>query len=162
MRISRLIPFLLLLASVACARVDVRPAGVGTDRPDPLFPDYRDVTVPVNMAPLNFYYTAPDGSRFVTRFSAGGASRTFRGREVVWAPRAWKKLLAAAEGDDIRVESSYDSPAGPVHFTWSLHVSADPVDPYLTYRLIEPGFEVWDDLEIVVNSTNSSISYNRN
>ena len=149
MRISRLIPFLLLLASVACARVDVRPAGVGTDRPEPLFPDYRDVTVPVNIAPLNFYYTDPDGKRFETRFSAGSASRTFRGREVVWAPRAWKKLLAAAEGSDIRVESAYEGSSGPVRFAWSLHVSADPVDPYLTYRLIEPGFEVWDDLEIV-------------
>ncbi len=83
MRISRLIPFLLLLASVACARVDVRPSGVETDRTAPLYPDYRGVTVPVNIAPLNFYYTDPDGRRFETRFSAGGASRTIRGREVV-------------------------------------------------------------------------------
>ena len=149
MRISRLIPFLLLLASVACARVDVRPSGVETDRTAPLYPDYRDVTVPVNIAPLNFYYTDPDGRRFETRFSAGGASRTFRGREVMWAPMAWKKLLAAAAGGDIRVESAYESPSGPVRFAWTLHVSEDPVDPYLTYRLIEPGFEVWDDLEIV-------------
>ena len=41
------------------------------------------------------------------------------------------------------------SRTGDGEVRWAFRVSADPIDPYLTYRLIEPGFEVWDDLEIV-------------
>jgi hypothetical protein len=31
---------------------------------------------------------------------------------------------------------------------FSIYVSADKVDPYLSYRLIEPGYEVWNKLQI--------------
>ena len=147
MRFGGLLTALLLV--LACGRsFDGRPAGPGTDRTAPVFPDYREVTVPVNIAPLNFYYTDPAASRFVTTFSAGSVSVTIKGREVVWKEKAWKKLVAAAEGGGIEVTSACRSGGEPVVFRWSIGVSADPIDPYLTYRLIEPGFEVWDDLEI--------------
>ena len=141
---------LLSVLTLSCGRTcDVRPAGEGTDRATFLFPDYQDVTIPCNIAPLNFYYTDPAGSKFVTTFSAGSFSKTLKGREVVWKQAEWTRLLAAAEGSDIRVETSYKSDGKPVARTWTIHVSADTIDPYLTYRLIEPGFEVWDDLEII-------------
>ena len=141
-----LLAFLLL----ACGRpYDVRPFGPGTDRPDVVFPDYKGVTIPCNIAPLNFYYTDPAGSRFATTFSAGDVTVTFKGREVVWKERQWSRLLAAAVGSDIEVRSSYKSGDDLIAWQWTIHVSPDRIDPYLTYRLIEPGFEVWDDLEIV-------------
>ena len=139
----------VLLLVLACGRsFDGRPAGPGTDRTAPVFPDYREVTVPCNIAPLNFYYTDPASSRFVTTFSAGSVSVTIKGREVVWKEKDWKKLLAAAAGSSVAVTSACRSGGEPVVFRWTIGVSADPIDPYLTYRLIEPGFEVWDDLEI--------------
>ena len=150
MKSSNAIILLLSLLLLSCSRAyDVRPSGEGTDRSTAVFPDYREVTVPCNIAPLNFYYTDSDGSRFVTSFSCGELSYTLRGRDVVWKEKAWKKLLEAAKGSDIQVVSSYRTAGGPVSFQWSIHVSADPIDGYLTYRLIEPGFEVWDDLEIL-------------
>lgn len=139
----------LLFSGAACGRMDVRPSGEGTDRTSAVFPDYRNVTVPCNIAPLNFYYTQPDGSGFRTSFSCGAFTRNFRGRDVVWKEQDWKKLLELAKGTDIRVTSAYKTSSGPMSFSWTVHVSEDPIDPCLTYRLIEPGFEVWDDLEIV-------------
>ena len=45
-----------LLLLFACGRTpDVRPVGAGTDRTAPVFPDYRHVTVPCNIAPLICY-----------------------------------------------------------------------------------------------------------
>ena len=137
---------LLLLLCSCGRRAEVRPVGPGTDREGPMFPDYREVTVPCNIAPLNFYYTA--SGRCETTFSAGSVSFTLRGREVVWKEKRWKELAAAAAGGEISVVSR----AGGEEFRWTIRVSADPIDPYLTYRLIEPGFEVWDDLEIVERS----------
>ena len=140
-----LLAFLLL----ACGRTyDMRPSGPDTDRPDIVFPDYAGVTIPCNIAPLNFYYADPAGSRFATIFSAGDISFTFKGREVVWKESRWRRLLEAATGSDIRVQSSWKSGGAENACSWTIHVSPDRIDPYLTYRLIEPGFEVWDDLEI--------------
>ena len=142
-RIDAIVLTLLFLLSLSCGReYDVRPSGPGTDRTSNIFPDYQDVTVPCNIAPLNFYYTDPEDSRFVTTFTAGQKSFSIKGREVVWKPRKWAELLS--EKSDIHVVSSSKKDS----FTWTIHVSQDPIDPYLTYRLIEPGFEVWDDLEI--------------
>ena len=139
----RLCILFLALMLLGCGRsVDVRPSGPGTDRTAFIFPDYQDVTVPCNIAPLNFYYTDPDDSSFKTTFSAGGKTVTLKGREVVWKEKKWAEILA--QNTDIQVVSS--SKKGS--FAWTIHVSPDPIDPYLTYRLIEPGFEVWDDLEI--------------
>lgn len=140
---------LSLLLLFGCGRSnEVRPSGEGTFRPAFVFPDYRDVTVPCNIAPLNFYYTVPDALRFSTIFQAGNLSFSFKKREIVWKEKAWKQLLEAAKDSDIQVISSYWTASGQVSLPWKIHVSADPIDGYLTYRLIEPGFEVWDDLEI--------------
>lgn len=150
MRNSKVISFcvLVIFLVTGCDSRDVRPAGDHTDRTSFMFPDYQEVTIPCNIAPLNFYYTHPDLSRAVTVFSSGEVSVTFKGREVVWKEKAWKRLLEAAVGSSIEVVSSLKSDKSEEK-RWKIHVSADPVDPYLTYRLIEPGFEVWDDLEIV-------------
>ena len=72
---------LALLLLVACGgRADVRPYGPSTDRASMIFPDYQDVTIPCNIAPLNFYYTDPTFPRPVTVFSCGTLSVTFRGK----------------------------------------------------------------------------------
>ena len=150
MRNSKVISFCVLVIFLAagCGSRDVRPAGDHTDRSSFMFPDYQEVTIPCNIAPLNFYYTDPDLSRAVTVFSSGEVSVTFKGREVVWKGKVWKRLVASASGSEIEVVSTLKS--GTVEEKrWKIHVSDDPIDPYLTYRLIEPGFEVWDDLEIV-------------
>jgi hypothetical protein len=150
MRNRNLILLLSLIAvlSVGCGRTDYRPVGERTDRTSIMFPDYQGVTIPSNIAPLNFYYTDPDLKKVVTTFSSGDISVKFKGREVVWKEKAWKRLLSAAEGAEIKVVSSMMT-SNSSEINWTIHVSPDKIDPYLTYRLIEPGFEVWDDLEIV-------------
>lgn len=151
MKRSKLLLSAMLLAVLllSCGRpYDVRPAGPGTDRDSFIFPDYTDVTIPPNIAPLNFYYTDPEGKEFTTHIFANGRAIAFKGREVVWKEKVWREWLAAAAGGDIMVESAWSS-GGARHFQrWTLHIAQDRIDPYLTYRLIEPGFEVWDDLEI--------------
>ena len=139
---------LIVLMVGGCCKPDVRPVGEGTDRTSMIFPDYQDVTIPLNIAPLNFHYTDPGLKQAVTVFSCGDVMVKFKGREVVWKSKDWARLLAVAAGSDIKVVSSLKSGTSK-EVSWTIHVSPDPVDPYLTYRLIEPGFEVWDDLEII-------------
>lgn len=102
-----------------------------------MYPDYRDVTVPCNIAPLNFHY---EGVRGKTVFTAPGVKYSTRASSVRIPARRWAQLLEAAKGGAIRVDGELGQ--------WSIFVSEDPVDEYLTYRLIEPGYEVWDRVEI--------------
>ena len=128
---------------VSCYRFDPSEARY-TD--GPIWPDYMDVTVPVGIAPLNFCYTSPDGPVPVTTFSYGDISISIKGREVVWKVREWKKLLEAAEGEDITVKSTV------LPEPWTIHVSADEIDYGINYRLIAPGYEVYSKMGIYERS----------
>ena len=120
----------LLLALVLCCTPAAESApGV--------YPDYRDVMVPCNIAPLNFRY---DGAAGRTVISAPGVRFSTLSRSVRIPQRRWAELLKAARGGAMEV-------SGPLG-DWKIYVSEDPVDEYLTYRLIEPGYEVWDRVEI--------------
>ena len=132
-----------MIMLVSCYRFDPSEARY-TD--GPIWPDYMDVTVPVGIAPLNFCYTSPDGPVPVTTFSYGDISISIKGREVVWKDREWKKLLEAAEGEDITVKSTV------LPEPWTIHVSADEIDYGINYRLIAPGYEVYSKMGIYERS----------
>ena len=126
-----------MLAS--CYRFDPKEAHY-TD--GPIWPDYMDVTIPANIAPLNFCYTADNGPVPVTTFSCADVSITIKGREVVWKKSQWKRLLEAAKGGSITVTSS------TLQNQWNIYVSEDEIDYGINYRLIAPGYEVYSKMGI--------------
>ena len=136
-RITHIALSILLISS--CYRFDPTEARF-TD--GPIWPDYMDVTIPADIAPLNFCYTAADGPVPVTTFSYGDIEISIKGREVVWKAKEWKRLLEAAQGGDIIVKSSV------LPDTWVMHVSEDKIDYGITYRLIAPGYEVFSKIGI--------------
>lgn len=115
-----------------------------------IFPDYADVTIPPNIAPLNFALTIPSEAA-VARFSAKNASFDVRSSDGTFAIPSgrWKRLLQAAAGDSIRIKVGVK--AGGIwtgYASFALRVAAEPVDGYLVYRLIEPGYELWNRMGI--------------
>ena len=128
---------ILMLAS--CYKFDPKEARY-TD--GPIWPDYMDVTIPVNIAPLNFCYTADNGPVPVTTFSCADVSIVIKGREVVWKESQWKRLLEAAKGGSVTVKSS------TLQDSWNIYVSEDEIDYGINYRLIAPGYEVYSKMGI--------------
>lgn len=108
----------------------------------PIWPDYMDVTIPYNIAPLNFCYTETSGPVPVTTFSYGDMNITIKGWEVVWKDKQWRKLMEAAKGGEITVTSSV------LEEGWKMYVSEDEIDYGITYRLIAPGYEVFSNIGI--------------
>ncbi len=131
MKTDRVILSMILAAALSSCSNGTMEAG--------MYPDYSGTAIPCNIAPLNFHYTGV--SRVTTVFEAAGHKARFHGRNIRWSERKWKQLLRAAEGDSIYVHSS-------VLGDWAIAVSTDSIDNFLTYRLIEPGYEVWDRVEI--------------
>lgn len=133
---------------VACT-ADIPVATEKTDRFPEIFPDYVSVTVPEQIAPLNFEVTthqqacvvfAVDGYQFVVHTGNGD----------IHIPSAkWKKLLAEAKGKSFQVSVIvHESGTWKSFKSFPVYVSADSIDPYIAYRLIAPGYQLWNEMGI--------------
>ena len=93
------------LGALLCACHETRvPDNYGeADRLPDIYPDYVDVTVPVNMAPLHFQLMQ-EADEVVTRFSAGSEQIVVEGRKVRPDEDEWHTLAAAASDGSIGVE----------------------------------------------------------
>lgn len=127
---KRFLPLTLALLAAACAQTPYFGDAYGVR---PIYPDYIDVTVPATIAPLNFVYTVEGAEKCVTIFKCGSSTVSFKGREIEWKERQWRRLLAG--GGDILVTSSVPDTS------WTIHVSPDPIDFGIAYRLLSPGYE---------------------
>lgn len=115
----------------------------------PIYPDYMNVTIPYNIAPLNFMCRGNISAMRVCVYNQLD-SLVVEGKYKVSFPiRKWKDFMEQSKGDTLRV-LLYVLEEGlwyryPV-FSW--FVSPDKLDSYLSYRLIEPGYEVWNHIQL--------------
>ena len=139
---------LFVLALTACRQAQV-PANYQQVKREPLiYPDYAGVTVPVNIAPLNFELLAPADDA-VTRFTAGDHQLVCGGLKVRPDLDEWRLLTAAARGGSISVEVFAEKNGQWVRFTpYQIYVSPDSIDPYLSYRMISPSYVSYEELTI--------------
>ncbi len=121
----------------------------GSDGPAIIYPDYKGVTIPPNIAPLNFHYAVKGATKAVTTFTAGGKSVTLHGLEVRWSLRQWKRFLSGISGHTISVTSQVKAGSETIKDEWSIYVCQDEIDPFLTYRLIEPAYQMWNEVSII-------------
>ena len=137
---------LLLLA--ACTPKPSHP--VESSELPPMYPDYTDVWIPCNIAPLNFLLRG-DYEAVEVKATCGGETLTVnrRGPEAVFDLDDWKDFMAQVTGREVKVTVTALKDGQWTSFrTFSWHVVADTVDPYLTYRLIEPDYEIYQNLAL--------------
>ena len=119
------------------------------DKLPDIFPDYAEVVIPPNIAPLNFYIREAS-ERYRVRFVAGSDSfEVVCKRNVVIPPKKWKKLLTANSGKNLTIRLFAEKERHWVQYRdVSLLIAPEPIDPYIAYRLIKPGYEYWDQMGI--------------
>ena len=141
-----LLSLLLLSACTPSVPTHSTPAG----RQPSIMPDYVDVTVPCNIAPLNFALNEPC-REVVARLSTDQCSVVCgQGMQVIIDAAEWQRLVQSAVGDDIRVELFARQPDGQwlAYDTFCIHVAPDSIDAYITYRLIPPSYVAYEELII--------------
>ena len=148
MMVSRLsfiiyhLSFLFLLSACTPTPENVQKS----DLLPPLYPDYCDVTIPVNIAPLNFLLRADCEA---VEVKAGDLTVNYKGNEVVFDCDEWKKMLTQNAGKQIQVTVTALIQGRWIEYkTFNWNVVKDKLDPYLTYRLIEPDYEIWNHVQI--------------
>ncbi len=121
------------------------------DEPPSLTPDYSGTVIPYNIAPMNFRIEN-EGSAFFARFqSANGKAIEVHSRNgnIAIPARLWKRLLEENKGGELNISLFTRGPEGWSEFrTVTNTIAAEPIDPYITYRLLYPGYESWKEIFI--------------
>lgn len=139
---------LLLALLLAACSPQVHDAASSEALPA-IYPDYVGVTVPASIAPLDFQLegaealdvrlTAPDG----TQLRSYGKPYTF------FPEKKWTKLLEKSMGDSLQVSvSGLQGGKWTTYRSFGIFVSPDAIDYGLTYRMLEPGYEVYSHMGI--------------
>ncbi|MDE7388459.1 MAG: cytochrome C biosynthesis protein [Muribaculaceae bacterium] len=149
--------FLLALASmlpVGCGTRAIEPSASSDEVPI-LNPDYAGVTFPVNIAAPSFHIagdsTVTEYQTEVGRFGQPASIVVRSESDAVELPLSkWHRLLEESAGDSIYFRIAMRDCNG----TWTsapdivCPVSEHPIDRYLAYRLLYPGYELWHEMGV--------------
>ena len=142
---------LLLLAVCCLAACTPKPGTSVRKAPQQpvIYPDYTDITIPRNIAPLNFLLR--DNRCEALQVTIEGARHALtlnvKGNKAVFKMADWKELMAESPRLTVTITALIAGQWTEYKpFTWQ--VVSDELDPCLTYRLIEPDYEIFNNLTL--------------
>lgn len=150
-RIKRYTIIVAVLALLTACTESVTDA-VKVDRLPKIYPDYTGVTIPAGIAPLDFN-VEENGTEKVdvtVRGSRGGEMHT-QGEWAEWDIDEWHQLTKDNIGGKLTVTVCDKNGEGQwrQYRTFDIFVSKYSLDDYgLTYRRIQPGYEVGGNIGI--------------
>ena len=138
-----LFTFLHLL--MACGGASVPKDYTQSNKLPAIYPDYVHVTVPVNIAPLSFEYDG-EADEMVARYAVGDDEIVCNGQPDI---DEWHALAQKAKGNAITVDVYTRNDNQWTRFKpFSIFVSPDSIDTYISYRLIAPSYISYEALTI--------------
>ena len=141
---------LLLLLVTSCSKHPSLPTSFTEVNETPhIYPDYVDVMVPPNIAPLNFL--VDDVEDVVAEIKSQASRVTFGGKKnkMQIDEKEWHELLAEAKGKSLSVRV-YTKKDGKwlAYKPFSIDVAEEDIDPYVSFRVLPPTFVGYDELSI--------------
>lgn len=151
MRINNIVLGTVLFLFIVSCRTGVENY-TDIDRLPVIFPDYAGITIPPNIAPLNFKINEP-GTSFEARIYAGNEKpiviRNNSG-SIKIDKKKWKMLLDKNQGASYKIDVFVKSDAGDWQKFQTIEnkISTEKIDSHLAYRLINTGYVLWTNLGI--------------
>lgn len=143
---------LCLCACLLCAGCTSRPTHAErVDALPKIYPDYAGVTIPAEIAPLNFCFTGGSyTSLFLSVEGSKGGTLTAAGRDLDMDLDEWHALTRRNRGGRLTFTLFVKaSGAWRQYCPFEVEVSPDSLDAWgLTYRRIVPGYEVYGRMGI--------------
>ena len=116
-----------------------------------IYPDYTNVVFPCNIAPPNFVIKE-EGTAYQAEIGYGAAVKMIISNDepTIRIPaKQWKQLLQEAKGEDIFFRISVLQGEKWTGYADIVNrISTHPIDPCLVYRLLYPGYELWNEMGI--------------
>lgn len=125
---------------------------INIDSKPSLYPDYDSVTIPCNIAPLNFSTTAMDSLQWIVAkvITKNNQEYVFEGNNfVAFTPNTWKEILENNKGGELSIHVTETK--NNIEYTYkpfTIFVANEEIDPYLCYRLITPGYRIYSRMGI--------------
>ena len=125
---------------------------VNIDSKPALYPDYDSVTIPSNIAPLNFSTTAMDSLQWIEAkvITKDNQEYIFEGKNyVAFNPEKWREILEQHKGGEISIQvTETKNNTAYTYKPFIIFVAEEEIDPYLCYRLITPGYRIYSKMGI--------------
>ena len=142
------LPLIAILGLLTACTASVPTQYTESDERASVYPNYTNITIPCNIAPLNFDYTM-EGKEFITELKGNEQSLVVKGKQTNWNLKKWHALLDNNKGKSIEVNSYVRTDNGwqklrPTKWV----VSKDSIDPYISYRIIAPSYVTYEELSI--------------
>jgi hypothetical protein len=132
---------------VACGNQVPTTFNTSDKLPD-IYPDYTNVTVPINIAPLTFEPEEKNDG-IVARLTTGDEEVVCSGMKIQPDADDWRRLTESAKGEAINVEVYIQKEDQWTKYKdFNIYVSSDSIDPYISYRLIAPSYITYEELTI--------------
>ena len=144
-----LLTFVLSVALISCTSTPDNPQK--SEQLPKIFPDYIGVTIPTNIAPLDFNYA---GGNFdcmdVTIKGVKGKQLHSNGEFARFNIDDWHEMVNSNKGDSLIVTVCIKKNDRWIQYrNFSIYISPYGLDEYgLTYRKIAPGYEVYSKMGI--------------
>lgn len=137
--------WLLVLGLFCMACGDSKVTIMSTlDETPPIFPDYKEVTIPYNIAPLNFSYLGEENCRLLVEGAGGKWQIEGDNGLFAFSLSEWKQMMEQNKGKRLTLTVAIQKSNDWVGYRpFEISVASQPIDPYLSYRLIPPGYEGW-------------------
>lgn len=140
-------PLLLALLLAACSP-QVHDAASSEALPA-IYPDYVGVTVPASIAPLDFQLEGADALDVRLSAPDGTQLRSYGKPYTCFPEKKWAKFLEKSVGDSLMVTvSGLKGGKWTTYRSFGIFVSPDAIDYGLTYRMLEPGYEIYSHMGI--------------
>ena len=122
-----------------------------SEMPD-IFPDYAGVTIPAEIAPMNFNVVDDDAEYLYVKVtgSKGGEMET-SGKWADFDEKEWHALTAGNVGADLTFDVSVKDKSGKWrrYAPFVMHVSDSPLSDFgVVYRKIAPGYQTFSKIGI--------------
>jgi hypothetical protein len=114
-------------------------------------PDYSDICLPPNIAPLNFFIKENGNYYYVKIYSKNGHPLEISGRspKIIIPPKPWQQLLNENKNENLYFDIFVRNKNGWNKFlTIANKIAEEPIDDFLVYRKIPPYQSYWKEIEI--------------
>ncbi len=117
-----------------------------------IFPEYVNTAIPPNIAPLNFIINNAGEKYYVSIHSENGRKINILAKrnKIIIPERKWKNLLENNKGNKVLTDIFIKKEGKGWHKYKSIEntIACDPMDSYIVFRLINPGYILWEEMGI--------------
>lgn len=142
MRNKVLYLFVLLVGCLASCTTHVPQDAASVSKEVSIYPDYKEVTVPQGIAPLNFLVENVCEKAIVALHNEQGEELVVKGNsrnEIIFNEKEWKRFTAHSQHIECTPYLLNEKRWNKFN-SFQINILDEPIDSFITYRLIEPSF----------------------